>query len=591
MKQYLHTYQNDKSLLLFLDHPDLIEAVSQGSSVFVQIFSEHNQADFIKRIILLIQNEIPTATIAGSTTVGEIMAGSLQLRSTIVTISVFQSTAIVPLQICCTKGKEEADGARLIDYILEQGINIAGVQLLTTPLTINLSKILSGMETRKVNFPFFGGGAAVYDASKYSLVFNEEVFLDTGIIAIVYLSDVLKFYAGSYLGWEPLTKKMTITRSDDLIVHAIDDNNAYNLYKKYLNIPNDEDFFNNVLEFPFLVERNKATIARVPFFVDENGSIEFIADVKEGETFCIGYGDPVAMLDSSHEIQGQLLEFQPEAILIFACVCRRFLMQGDINLEIEPFKAIAPTSGFFTFGEIISCKDCIQLLNSAIVIVGMKEGSGTRRNVEEEFSHTYQSCSFQTDPFSKKHNMIVSRLLHFIKILSSELEQANGELTQLSEIDDLTQLYNRMKLNQILIKEIKRCNLLQVDFSIIIIDIDYFKNVNDTYGHNVGDSVLVELSALLKDVMHENDSVGRWGGEEFLVILPETNIQYALQIAENLRTAIEKHAFSIVSHLTCSFGVTSYCCAEYPDVLIARADKALYEAKNNGRNRVASLDC
>jgi polar amino acid transport system substrate-binding protein len=168
-----------------------------------------------------------------------------------------------------------------------------------------------------------------------------------------------------------------------------------------------------------------------------------------------------------------------------------------------------------------------------------------------------------------------------------KLNALNKELEKLSQTDKLTSIYNRTKLDSILEKEMKLFKRYKEPISIIIADIDFFKNINDTYGHTVGDIILKEFTqALLKNI-RETDSIGRWGGEEFLIILPKTKENNAVFIAENLRTAVENFNFYNNIKVTASFGV--YECKESnPTKCLSKADKALYLAKNSNRNCVKS---
>ena len=122
-----------------------------------------------------------------------------------------------------------------------------------------------------------------------------------------------------------------------------------------------------------------------------------------------------------------------------------------------------------------------------------------------------------------------------------------------------------------------------------MLDIDHFKNVNDTYGHNVGDTTLQTFANILLQNTREVDIVGRWGGEEFLIIVTNTNKKAIINLAEKLRVAIETYEFSTVKQKTASFGVTIYNPQDKINKLVSRVDKALYEAKNNGRNQVQYL--
>jgi diguanylate cyclase (GGDEF)-like protein/PAS domain S-box-containing protein len=157
---------------------------------------------------------------------------------------------------------------------------------------------------------------------------------------------------------------------------------------------------------------------------------------------------------------------------------------------------------------------------------------------------------------------------------------------QLSITDSLTGLNNRLRLDEIMLDELKRRTRYPHELSIIICDIDFFKDINDSYGHLVGDQVLKSIASILHLNCREVDIVGRWGGEEFLIICRETNIDNAMIVAEKLRSLIENHMFTGVGHKTASFGVTSVVPNESIKDIFQRADQALYLAKESGRNRV-----
>ena len=187
--------------------------------------------------------------------------------------------------------------------------------------------------------------------------------------------------------------------------------------------------------------------------------------------------------------------------------------------------------------------------------------------------------------------IILFVLLYFFnkeKNLKNKLEKAYEELKHLAITDKLTLVYNRHKLDETLEIEKKRADRYNSSFGIMILDIDHFKKINDLYGHHVGDTVLKEFSTLLKDNSRDTDIVGRWGGEEFLIIVPETNKESIERFAQNLRKKIEFHNFEHISHLTSSIGTTIYKKDESTESTVNRADNALYEAKNSGRNCVCS---
>ncbi|MGD8583308.1 MAG: GGDEF domain-containing protein [Gammaproteobacteria bacterium] len=165
-------------------------------------------------------------------------------------------------------------------------------------------------------------------------------------------------------------------------------------------------------------------------------------------------------------------------------------------------------------------------------------------------------------------------------------EKLTEKIKRLAEEDYLTRLYNRRKIHEVVENEILRSRRYNSTFAIIILDIDNFKKANDTFGHNIGDKLLVEIANIIRQTIRESDIASRWGGEEFLVFCPQTGSDGAFALAEKLRTNIEKHEFEKVGYKTASFGVAQIEHGDSFEEMISRADKALYAAKNSGKNIV-----
>jgi diguanylate cyclase (GGDEF)-like protein/PAS domain S-box-containing protein len=157
---------------------------------------------------------------------------------------------------------------------------------------------------------------------------------------------------------------------------------------------------------------------------------------------------------------------------------------------------------------------------------------------------------------------------------------------ELAVTDPLTKLFNRLKLNDVLNHEVERISRYPKDLSVILLDVDHFKHVNDNYGHHTGDSVLVSIAEIVTSRARDTDVIGRWGGEEFLIICIETNIIGAEQLANDVRLAISSYDFGECGHITSSFGVAAFNKDESIESLLRRSDEALYQAKDAGRNRV-----
>lgn len=160
------------------------------------------------------------------------------------------------------------------------------------------------------------------------------------------------------------------------------------------------------------------------------------------------------------------------------------------------------------------------------------------------------------------------------------------KLNELATLDTLTKVSNRFEFDKSLEHSLSVSRRYDRPLSILLLDIDHFKLINDKYGHLTGDNVLKAFSALLCAQIRNSDLVARWGGEEFMILLPDTSLASAVKMAEALRQRIEVHIFETVTSVTCSIGVAEFNRLEIADDLLSRVDERLYAAKNGGRNRV-----
>ena len=189
--------------------------------------------------------------------------------------------------------------------------------------------------------------------------------------------------------------------------------------------------------------------------------------------------------------------------------------------------------------------------------------------------------------FAKGKQITTGVVLNSIDI--TKIKEMEEELKRLSVTDQLTQIYNRVKFHQALEEEIKRQRRYETDLTIIMFDIDHFKRVNDTYGHDVGDKILVGLVNLVQQCIRETDIFSRWGGEEFMILLPHTSLDNAVKLAERIRVKVMAYHFEVVGAVTCSFGVSELLSRDNVETFSKRVDNALYESQRRGRNRVTIM--
>lgn len=178
------------------------------------------------------------------------------------------------------------------------------------------------------------------------------------------------------------------------------------------------------------------------------------------------------------------------------------------------------------------------------------------------------------------------RLLQELQDAKAGMERANAELLSLATTDSLTGAWNRRHFERIAATAIAQALRYQHPLSLVVFDIDRFKIVNDRYGHQVGDQVLIELTKVVGQVLRSTDILARWGGEEFVVVMAHCNESSAMQLAEKIRKEVESHPFPSVGTITISLGVAEFGPGDTLNAWFSPADQVLYDAKNSGRNAV-----
>ena len=202
----------------------------------------------------------------------------------------------------------------------------------------------------------------------------------------------------------------------------------------------------------------------------------------------------------------------------------------------------------------------------------------------KNYLHEEKIFTINADYYENKEHYYVFSLTDI-----TQIKEKSNLLEYQANHDKLTGLFNRNKFDDFFMKEIKRSKRYEASLSLIVLDIDNFKIVNDTYGHQIGDNVLKEIARIILLHVREQDIASRWGGEEFLVLLPHTNLEGSAIVAEKIRADIEENLFTELNlKITASFGSTQLKNEDTEESLIIRADNFLYEAKNSGKNKVVA---
>ena len=543
------------------------------------VFEPQCEREFIEKELDVIRKELPEAKIAGMTTLGPLSTETEVPQNTMISILLFSKSTITALEA----DKHKQDSYKIGDTFrqkLRKLEDVKGILCLSSCAHSSPDKIIDIARVGNENVPIFGAQAGSRIISQdESKIFSQNGVLDNGVFFIVFCGKSLEIQTDFNLGWRPLGREHVITECQEGIVCEIDDKPAFDLYQKYLQFKPDEDFSKQACAFPILVPSGVNSIAKVPLRFTDDGKLLFPTDFRNGTKIYLSYSKPEYLLSETLAAANNMLRFHPGAVLLFACINRRvFLGNERADKEFAFYRHSAPELCWGCgFGEILQTHEGGGVLNSTLVAVGFREGAkpSKKRFVpidDESIRHVQNNLS------------LADRLVSFLEATSDELRNSISLLANLAEHDQLTGLFNRHKLDKFLLYELGK-RRREDELAILMYDIDFFKSINDTYGHSEGHRVLTKLSNLVAESIRSCDVLGRWGGEEFVCILTNTPLNGAQILAERIREKVENADFSPVPKVTISLGITAARVNETPESLFIRLDKALYDAKKSGRNR------
>lgn len=580
MKQFQIKYEGEKEFLNELQA--FHEEWKQAPKIMFQIFSDILDENPIKQVTAAIEEVFPDAPWFGCSTSGSLLDCRLE-PGIVVAATVFEeASSWVKVYRYDTFEKTAEWITHKITEDAAAEPQLKAIELYFSFPKGSTTKFCEGLKNIDPSVHMFGAIAGNDDITKdVSYVFSKgNTFSPRDIVVVFYGGDEFHVESIKVTGWKPLGRRFKVTKAYGSLLYELDGMPAYEMYKRYLNINNDENFFYNTLEFPLLYTTNGITILRSTIASNPDLSVSLSADIEVGSTVRITYGDPKTIVDSVAEDSLRIKNFCPDVLHFFSCVARRsFWSASEPTYELYPFKEIAPSVGFFSLGEFLRSGGALTQHNVTLVIAAMREGEAELPEMD-----------IPEKTADKAQVPLVSRLATFISATSLELEEMNQRLVTAAITDGMTGLYNRAEMQRRIEKALAHVN--ENSFSLIMIDIDNFKQVNDIYGHREGDAVLTALADILlteQDRLPDKISAGRWGGEEFMLLLSNTDLSAATLIADLIRQCFENTKFNSTKTQTISVGVTRADSKDSFDTLCIRVDTALYQAKKNGKNKVVVL--
>lgn len=553
------------------------------AGMFIHIYTEIMDRDVIEKVCRKLDEILPEAQYIGCSSNGNIINGDFSSDSLAMIANFFEypSTQVRIVEYPMTSESQERV-AKDIVRLVEENDWVKGVEFLVTIRGMSMSVLCDTLSEMREGVAVYGGGAFNDDINNNdACVFSKEGgYLEKGIVVALLGGDDLYFRTSYLSGWKPLGSYLDVTSASGPLLKELNGRPAYETYYKYLRIKNDENFFYHTLEFPFLYRYHGVDIMRAPTACTPEGFLVMTSDMESDVRVRLAYGDPWTILDSVRQESLQLLDFAPERITVFSCAGRRtFWGNDEIGQESKFYQRIAPTSGFYTSSEFVRTEGWVNQHNVTQVLVAVREGlPDPNRKVDK---------TVYTDQEDDDKIPMISRMASFIKVTMEELEEANEKLSDMAITDGLTGLLNRMEIQRRITHAIE--NDHEEDIYLIMLDLDDFKKVNDNYGHKEGDNVLIRVSSLLKETKVDFDgkcSAGRWGGEEFMILITTTDGSRVYGHANRIRETMEGICFEKAGTVTISIGVTKAIKGEKADEACNRVDYALYEAKRTGKNKI-----
>lgn len=536
-------------------------------------FAKHLQADF------------PEAQVVGSVTMHFILDGVFYERGVGLTFNIFEHARAESFAYETSQMTVEEIGQDLLARLRRtKAPKAVGLSVVGAGLGYDLTPLLKLASEAVPEVQFFGGLADISGIGSRGMLFNAFSMLESGMGGCIFSGEELEIKFLSNFGWKPLGRFMTITGLETpYVVTRIDHEPAAHVYEHYLDIGSDEDFIKNTLTFPLYLERNGQVLARHPLALRSDGALIFGADFQEGEKVHLAYGDPIGIVKQARSLWRQMADFRPEGIWSVSCVARSMLMGSDVKHELSGCRGIAPMNGYYAFGELMRNDSEVMLANMTLELVGLREGAPRPAEALPVQPQDEFELNEQTN--------IMRHLVRFISVASDELEAVNARLKVKAGTDHLTSLLNRSELERVLKQNLDYMHESGRPVAVLMLDVDNFKGINDKYGHDVGDQALQIAAETLRRHTRKTDSPGRWGGDEFFVVLRDSTAKEAAALGERIRQAVASaDVLPDHKHITTSIGVTEARPGDTFQTLFKRADEALYLAKQeHGKNNVSMV--
>ncbi len=571
MKQYSYSISDLSELGHVIDD---VTHLSPKGQVLISLFTPWCAAE-IATLTKRLASAFPQASLSGMTSIAGISHGRNADRRTVILFDIFERAEVHTYSYEVTQGTEKENGIRFLSA-LSHLPHVAGIEILTSQDEKGFSDFqpfLACLDTLDPELPVWGAIADSETWPKDTYVFTKDFLSHSGYVLRVYTGDV-EIMTDHVFGFQPLSRKLTITAMDGpMIIKELDHKPAVYFYDRYIHV---RDFLEQSLPFPLIHTNHGGTHAHLPQGRTEDGGIIFNISTKVGEKMQVSYGAPETMMEETRTLWEKLIDFEPDGLHALSCIARFLYLQQNLNDVLRNYSAIAPIHGVYGHGEIY--RSGTRLIGAHLTgcITAFREGNkkGKPRpclppvHLSSELQHLLQMASF-------------------IRTAMTELNATQDALRIAATHDSLTGLLNRRALEKELARCIESAKNKGGLVSAIMIDLDQFKEINDTYGHEAGDQAIICMADIMKRNTPPAGAACRWGGDEFVVLLPGANMAAAVDTALSMKRDLTSQD---TLSMTASFGITTSRFNESRQSFAKRIDNALYISKGRGRNRITTID-
>ncbi len=560
-----------------------IAGYGKYEGLLLTVMAGYGESRLLAGLLDHLQKEYPDAVIVGGLTSVLIMDSSLVRKGAVVTMRIFGSSRVEVMALDHQTMSVQEMGEQFLER-LRSIQQVAAVELIFSDIRIDMTPFLNLASQADPAIPFFGRVANDSGLGADGPVYVNGKAVSSGVVAVIFSGAELHVAIYQSFGWEPLGYSMSITEMDgNFTVKQFNRQPAMKIYEKYLGMINGENFIRETLTFPLYVQRDDLTLARHPIEALDDGSVVFSGTLQEGEKARLAYANPDRIMANAAGLWERMATFRPQGVFVTSCYARWLLLHDDVVQELLPGRGFFHSAGLYSSGELVRHRGELMMCNMTLVLAGMREGDREAQPPVE---------ILRQPPRYSDQAQILHRLVHFVRAVSAELEESNRSLTWLAQRDRMTELLNRGEIESLLARFLNPEEGESVPFAVLMIDVDDFKTINDTYGHEIGDEALKGVASALRQNVRQNDAAGRWGGDEFLALLSGASLEMAEKVAQRIQKSIAAlHILPSCRRITLSIGITKSALDDTPLSLFHRVDQALYQSKRvKGKNKISVID-